>query len=228
MRDDEYDENRRIAPVWRRIMILLAVIAAVPVVLWSITVFVRAYVAPPTVPTFRPITASASTPAPTASAPTVPARALAAIVRNAATEEARLPVNTGSIVEARATATDARSLAPLAEGRRPVSESLGVVPEADASPAPAEQPVAPSPWPATVPAAVAAPPEQPSEIVAETEDVPPGEPLVGPVPLPPHRPHVLAMAPGAIPVPRPRPSGTGDAAPTAPADANLSARDYMN
>jgi hypothetical protein len=223
MRDDDLEDSRRIAPVWRRIMILLAVIAAVPVVLWSITVFVRAYVAPPTVPTFRPITASA--PAPDVAVTAAPARALAAIVRNAATEESKLPAATGSIVEARATTSDARGLAPIAEGRAPASDSLSAIPEANAAAADAAPP---APWPAAP--AAAATPQLPSIAEVADDAVAAGEPIAGPVPLPPHRPHVFAMVPSGIPVPRPRPTAAGDAAPVpagVPADVNLSSRDYM-
>src|SRR5271166_5622347 len=54
MRD--YDDHIRLyTPILQRMVILVAVIIAVPVVLWTITAFVRAYVAPPQLPTFRPL-----------------------------------------------------------------------------------------------------------------------------------------------------------------------------
>ena len=59
MREDE-DQFRYYVPLLRRIIILVAVITAIPVILWTITAFVRTYVAPPKVPTFRPMTATAS------------------------------------------------------------------------------------------------------------------------------------------------------------------------
>ena len=46
MREDD-DEFRHYVPILRRIIILVAVITAVPVVLWTITAFVRTYVGPP-------------------------------------------------------------------------------------------------------------------------------------------------------------------------------------
>ena len=53
----EYDDDIRLyTPVLQRIIILVAVIVAVPVVLWTITAFVRTYVAPPKVPTFQRMT----------------------------------------------------------------------------------------------------------------------------------------------------------------------------
>ncbi|HEX3506228.1 MAG TPA: hypothetical protein VHU22_22830 [Xanthobacteraceae bacterium] len=58
----EYDENIRLyTPILQRIIILVAVIIAVPVVLWTITAFVRGYVAPPQIPTFRPLALAGST-----------------------------------------------------------------------------------------------------------------------------------------------------------------------
>ncbi len=55
----EYDDHIRLyTPILQRIIILVAVIIAVPVVLWTITAFVRAYVAPPQLPMFRPMTAA--------------------------------------------------------------------------------------------------------------------------------------------------------------------------
>ena len=50
----EYDDDIRLyTPVLQRVIILVAVIIAVPVVLWTITAFVRTYVAPPKAPTFQ-------------------------------------------------------------------------------------------------------------------------------------------------------------------------------
>jgi hypothetical protein len=55
----EYDEHiRHYSPMLQRVIILVAVIIAVPIVLWTITAFVRAYVAPPQIPTFRPLAAN--------------------------------------------------------------------------------------------------------------------------------------------------------------------------
>ena len=229
---DDFDESRRIAPVWRRIMILLAVIAAVPVVLWSITAFVRAYVAPPAVPTFRPITATASVPTtrapdavvPAAAPATAPARALAAIVRSTAIEDNKLPAPQPPIVEAKATTSDARGIPPVVDGKSPASAEPSAAAEANAAPPPA---MAPSPWAATPAAAAMPPPEAPPAPAQVADEAPPpGEPIAGPVPLPPHRP-LVTMAQGGIPVPRPRPAVPGDTTVLAPADINLSAHDYM-
>ena len=61
------DDNRlhRFVPLLRRVIILLAVLAATPVVLWMITAFVRAYVGPPKVPAFHQLASTAPMAAPT-------------------------------------------------------------------------------------------------------------------------------------------------------------------
>jgi hypothetical protein len=41
--DEDEDNIRRYAPVLRRVIILLAVIIAVPVMMWTITIFIRSY-----------------------------------------------------------------------------------------------------------------------------------------------------------------------------------------
>lgn len=58
MRDDE--DIGHYLPLLRRIIILVAVITAIPVVLWTITAFVRAYVGPPKMPTFHQLASKAS------------------------------------------------------------------------------------------------------------------------------------------------------------------------
>lgn len=66
MRDD--DDIRLYMPVLQRIIILVAVIIAVPVVMWTITALVRTYVGPPQLPTFQRVT-EAEQPGNTAGAP---------------------------------------------------------------------------------------------------------------------------------------------------------------
>ena len=61
--DDYGDDSIRLyTPVLQRVIILAAVVIAVPVLMWTITTFVRSYVARPKVP---PIEHVASTNAPT-------------------------------------------------------------------------------------------------------------------------------------------------------------------
>ena len=49
----EYDDQVRPYVVLRRIIIVVAVLTAVPVALWTVTALVRTYVGPPKLPTFR-------------------------------------------------------------------------------------------------------------------------------------------------------------------------------
>ena len=63
----EYDDDSNIqhyAPVLRRIIILVAVITAVPVMLWTITAFMHTYIAQPTIPAPQPLAAATDTAAP--------------------------------------------------------------------------------------------------------------------------------------------------------------------
>ena len=64
MRED--DGLGHYVPILRRIIVLVAVIVAVPVMLWTITVFVRTYVGPPRIPTFHQLVSTASINAPSA------------------------------------------------------------------------------------------------------------------------------------------------------------------
>ena len=58
MREYDDDNIRLYAPVLQRVIVLAAVIIAVPVMMWTITTFVRSYVARPKVPTFQHVTVS--------------------------------------------------------------------------------------------------------------------------------------------------------------------------
>src|ERR1700723_1115717 len=61
----EYDDDNNIqhyAPVLRRIIILVAVITAVPVMLWTITAFMHTYIAQPTIPSPQTLAAATATP----------------------------------------------------------------------------------------------------------------------------------------------------------------------
>src|SRR4029077_4265309 len=78
----EYDDDSNIqhyAPVLRRIIILVAVITAVPVMLWTITTFMHTYIAQPTISTPRPLaTATAASTSPAADTATTNSPTLAA------------------------------------------------------------------------------------------------------------------------------------------------------
>ncbi|MGB8632549.1 MAG: hypothetical protein WCD69_24770, partial [Xanthobacteraceae bacterium] len=57
MREYDDDDNIRLyAPVLQRVIILAAVVIAVPVMMWTITTFIRSYVARPQLPTFQRLT----------------------------------------------------------------------------------------------------------------------------------------------------------------------------
>jgi hypothetical protein len=73
---DEYeDDNIRLyTPVFQRVIILTAVIIAVPVMMWTITTFVRSYVARPKVPALEHVASTAAS-VPIATAAKAPPRA---------------------------------------------------------------------------------------------------------------------------------------------------------
>src|ERR1700761_955457 len=133
-----YDDKdiRLYTPVLQRVIILLAVIIAVPVAMWTITTVVRTYVAPPKLPTFQRLTdsqptdtVSSTTPAPAPAAPPSP-----------------------QMADAQAAAAQARTA--LLDIKKPpaLSQPVSAAPAAMTAPAPAAAPVA-----ASVPAPVAAP-----------------------------------------------------------------------
>jgi hypothetical protein len=231
----EYDDHiRQRTPMIRRIIILVVVLTAVPVMLWTVTAFLRTYVAQPKTPTFRPLAATALMEAPDSA--------------NAATgpEQSSRP-----IVEARATATDARSTPTFSIRKPPADRSpdtdAGVAANGSqvAAAAPAQpstvtmsasalavpQPTAPAMY-ATPPAPTggaiwpdppkfgsgsAAPAAQPSAST-DADALPPAQPITGRIPLPPRRPHLFAMVQSGVPVPRARPPVAPEPAPVAPPD----------
>jgi coiled-coil-helix-coiled-coil-helix domain-containing protein 2 len=129
MRDDE-DHIRQFMPVLRRIVILVAVLTAIPVVMWTITAFVRIYVGPPKTPTFQRI----------ADAPpgSTPNASTAAPSDNATTGSAQTSPPPAPIVEAKATATDADANAPMPDSNAatPAGEAASAAPT-NAAPDPA-------------------------------------------------------------------------------------------
>src|SRR4029077_7770152 len=167
MRED--DDFRHYVPLLRRIIILVAVIIAVPVILWTITVFVRTYVGPQRMPTFHQLASTASINAPSARS----GSEAAAQSSQGATD------GSGPIVEARASATDARDgAAPKGD----ISGDRSADGDAGASGAPragdAAGVVPPSP--------LAAPDGTPGSLSAS-------QPLSGPIPLPRRRPSEAEM-----------------------------------
>ncbi len=234
MRDDDDDQVRHYLPLLRRIIILVAVLTAVPVILWTITAFVRSYVGPPKVPTFHQLTATLEAPGNASSD--------AGGQPSPASEQSKLSDPSAATVEARATTTDARDGSTAPKGpffgdRSPDGDAnipTGALKIADTSAAAAadakaaEMPAAPAlAGPdGAVPNIGALAAQQPAvSIGAPAGTSPAAEPLPRPIPLPRHRPHDVAMAQmgnpqtGApqmsVPMPRPRPDAAG---PTAPAE----------
>ena len=237
------DDSRlhRLVPLLRRVIILLAVLAATPVVLWMITAFVRAYVGPPKVPAFHQLASTAPMAAPaTAAASTVnsdqpsaaPAQAKFADITASTTEvptagsDARgVPSPKGSLLSDRP--TDATASAPATLSTTAPASSTPLQPQAPAAAAASmnvtttETPASSSAAAPQQPAANAATAEaaQPSAAEQSADAIPTTAPLTGKIPLPRHRPRGLGeanmtqMAQGAIPMPRPRPDGAGPAAP---------------
>ena len=227
------DQFRHYFPLMRRVIILVAVLTAVPVILWTITVFVRGYFGPPKIATARPLaTVSIEAPATPAASQDGSARP------TAAPQEAKV-VDAPPFGEARASATDARTLAPAAKGGTiwerqagsdagPPSTAPSAAMAAPAAPgggdqragqAPAAKMMAAAPAmpdasaPTTGTLAAQDPPDTDQQQQTADAALPAAEPIAGPVPLPRHRPRALAMLQsGGVPMPRPRPEAAGSTA----------------
>jgi hypothetical protein len=228
MRENDDDSKiQHYAPVLRRIIILVAVITAVPVMLWTITAYMHTYIAQPTIPAPRPLAAAttAATPSPVADT----------AANNPPTPAAAPSQPAPAVTDARA-ADDGRSDRIRDSAGNTAPPNVQVASTAALSPAPSAVP-APPPAPAavTVQAAPApsvfpnppfAPQQQPaaSDSTNDGDALPPPDPITGPVPLPRHRPSVLAFADTAIPLPRARP-GTAPEPATPTPDAPPSGYD---
>ena len=222
-------------------LLLVAVLTAIPVVMWTITAFVRSHIGPPRAPDLRPMAiaptsppatataaAAASDQSPTQSADTaqgVPSSASAYAPTN---DAAAAPVtNAGGASPADTTPTGATptlktaSVAPSAAtpddtpaAAAPPPEASGSADGGGANPADSAAPDQSSDNGGTQ---VAARPQDsvwpaPPAAAAAGDDLPPGQPISGPVPLPRKRPTSFAMA-GNIPLPAPRPEAAGGGAP---------------
>jgi len=211
------DQFRHYFPLMRRIIILVAVLTAIPVILWTITVFVRGYFGPPKIAGPRPL-ATASIEAP-------------------AGQDANAP----AVVEARATVTDARAMPPAVKWPSPGDRQGGsdAGPPSSAPSAAVMAPAGPASADQRAQAAVAqttaaapamptgagmqtgaadtsgalAPQDSADADQQQTADtaLPAAQPIAGPVPLPRHRPRSFAMLTSAVPMPRPRPEAAAAA-----------------
>ena len=223
MRDDE-DNIRQYLPVLRRIIILVAVLTAIPVVMWTATAFVRSHVSAPRPPALQPMAiAPSSAPADT----TVVAASDQPATQSANTAQATQPkvsayadVKGGGAVPAPADATPT--------GATPTFKTASVGAPSNAAQDDAT-PAVPGSADAPAPPADGAAPDNGTQIAARPQDsawpaapaadgLPPGDPISGPVPLPRKRPTSFAVA-GNVPMPEPRPElaggGTTESAPTA-------------
>jgi hypothetical protein len=229
MREDE-DQFRQYMPVLRRLIILVAVITAIPVAMWTITAVVRTYVGPPKLPTFRPIAA--------APAAVGPNEAAAAPVAGEAGRGERQPVadanetasgaaGGGMTVDNATPGNNANAAAPgdpnaapaatagtlktasLPASNGPTNAAPGPDNGGVAQFAPEDQQPPAANWPSP-PAANSPSPPAAHQLVAAT--APDAEPLSGRVPLPRKRPASVAIAQArGIPLPRPRPDAAGPA-----------------
>jgi hypothetical protein len=228
MRVDD-DHIVHYAPLLRRIIILVAIITAVPVMAWTATAFMRTYVAQPTIATAQPL---AILPVPTVPQVAAAASAAGPTAPAAAAGAAQQPA---PIVEARATATDARGADPVTRVDWQTGDATaggvhvaGPMPASTATASAAPQPpiaaaltaqAAPAPPAPDVTSSLAPiPAAQPQAGDAATgtaaDSSPPTDPLAGPVPLPRHRPSMLALADIGVPLPRARPAIEPDPAPS--------------
>jgi hypothetical protein len=233
MRDDE-DNIRQYLPVLRRIIILVAVLTAIPMVMWTITAFVRSHIGPARAPALQPM---AIAPADPSTSTTVAAEQPPA---SSARPAQAAPVNASAYTGG----TDAASAAPV--DATPTATTTAFKTASVAAPSttapddakPSAMPPAPS---ASASDAAASPadsgaPDQSSDnnstqVAARSQEsawpapptaaaaaLPPGEPISGQVPLPRKRPTSFAMA-GNVPLPAPRPQAAGgggaDSSPTA-------------
>jgi hypothetical protein len=224
MRHD--DDYRHYTPLLRRIVVIVALLTAVPVALWTITAVVRNYVGQPQLPTFRRV----------AAAPAVQ------LPDNAAQPSTFAPNapdsgNQAGAQQPPAASTDSVS-SPPADSQRNVTIVLpSATTEAEAKPVDRfiDRVIPEGMMPTG--ALAANPPANPSATsdALPADPMPAAEPLRGPIPLPRSRPRIFAMAqvtgslpaaspaapadaPRGTPMPRSRPAAAGpSAAATAPA-----------
>ena len=213
MRED--DDFRHYLPLLRRIIILVAVIIAVPVILWTITVFVRTYVGPPHMPTFHQLASTASINAPTASAGSEAAQS-----SQGATDAS------GPVVEARATVADARDGAAVNGsmlGDRPADSDVAAQRAGDPAgvfpPSPIVAPDGSGASGAATAAQAGAGADEGNQSLSSSQ------PLSGPIPLPRRRPREAEMltadnAIANVPIPRRRPEGAGSSTPAETTGSN--------
>jgi hypothetical protein len=215
MRNDD-EQLRHFSPLLRRIVIIVALLTAAPVVLWSITAFVRSYVGPPQLPSFRRLAAPLVQPPDNAGGGQES-------VDRSGDQPPGDSTSSAPTVEARATTSDARGAPPDGPTNPPNGSAMipSVVTDADAKPA--DRFVDRVPPDLAIPTGALASNQPAATDAASADAMPAAEPLRGPIPLPRQRPRIFAMAqltappsqgptahsPTGVPVPRPRPGAAG-------------------
>jgi hypothetical protein len=180
----------------------------VPVMLWTITAFVRNYVGPPHIPTFHQLAAIASINAPSAGAGP---EAMVQLPQGGG--------GSGAVVEALATATDARDAAAPKGDRPAEADAQGTTPAGTFPPSALAAPDGNEATVAPTSGKMAAGADDGSEFLTASQ------PLSGPIPLPRPRPHDAEMrtadnALSNVPMPRRRPEGAGPGAPAETTGSN--------
>lgn len=218
MRDDE--DIRQYMPVLRRLIILVAVITAIPVVMWTITSVVRTYVGPPKLPTFRPMAA-----VPAAAGPDEAAASPAADENGKGARQPALEANSTASNTVNGSAADRPAAANAAAAAPPPAapDSFQTANSAPNNAAPngasgsaggvtqfaPEDRQAAANWP-TPPATNWPNPAAQQPVSGPAAEI---QSIQGPVPLPRKRPHTFTIAEAhGVPLPRPRPETAGPAA----------------
>ncbi len=234
----EYDDDiRPYVPVLQRLIILVAVIVAVPVVLWTITAFIRTYIGPPHAPNYQRIAVlqpanSAADASPVGPPQDISPAAAAAPTANQTPAPSPPAQLTTAPAAADQTATISQPSTQAPSQMAPAPPPVAVA-SAPASAAPLSAP--PMAWGASVmmPPARATPDSPtitaaPDQTTADDDALPAVAPIAGHVPLPRRRPNAVAMVqtgalqptmaannavPAGVPLPRARPTAAPEAAP---------------
>jgi hypothetical protein len=160
MREYDDDNIRLYAPVLQRVIILAAVVIAVPVMMWTITTFIRSYVARPKAPTFQHLALTeATTPTPASPLAASPPPQAAPPAPQSSAPPAAQPTS-----------------APLIGNTDTTAGGIGRPPLANTGSAAAAPPTGASPSPPPVPAMAAAAVVNPAQGAAPTPQAPTGSP----------------------------------------------------
>lgn len=244
MRDEE--QVRHSMPVLGRMIILVAVIAAIPAAMWAVAVFVRTSMGPPEIPSGRPMQSArvsvSADPRATAvldnprqaSSPALPAAVDAkAVAATDAAGNAQSAAPTGVDAPAAGAVPDAGST-----GTAPAPATAAAVTPSDRAGSPnPEMTGFASPMPPPAASAVGNGSPQmgarqpssadrpgpgpinwpPSPLAVPADEATVAKPAAAPIPLPRQRPDPVVLAETAIPLPQPRPDTAGSGEPPAPA-----------